>query len=351
MKIRNFQKHLREEGVDVALIMNTSLKDNNLFYFTGLDIEYGILIVPKSKKAIFYAPKMEYERAKRFSQVRNVKILESKREFDRLLARYFEGKNTGINADFVTLNLLRRLKKSMKPKKFTDISRLLVKTRARKNPDEIRIMQNCVDISKKVLDATLRNFRKFKTEEDAKSFMESEMRRYNCIPSFKIIFASGRNASMPHAEPDSRINEGFCIIDFGVEYKGYKSDITRTVYVGNPSDSEVRMYYELLGIQEEAIKSLKPGVDYMKVQESVVKVLGERFIHGLGHGLGIDIHEALEYERKKLILKEGNILTVEPGVYEQEKYGIRIEDDILITKRGAKVLSKDISKELIMIKF
>lgn len=351
-KIKEFQSNLKKQGIDIAILLNNNeLIDNSFFYFTGLKTEYEILIIPKAGKPVIITSALEYERVKKTSRIKNLVKMGTRKEFEALMKKYLKKKIVGINETFLPIHTAKRLRKIGKPKSFKDISNILVDLRGKKTSQEEKILQKACDISKRIFQNTLDQFNqgRFRTEIDIKDYMESEMRRFNVTPSFPIIVASGKNASMPHHEPSSgRLNKGFCIIDFGVNYKGYCSDITRTIYFGTPTDKEIESYYELLGVQEEAIKDMQLGIDYVKVHKSVVKVLGDRFIHGLGHGLGIDVHEQLT-SKKKLILEPGMYLTVEPGVYVAGKYGIRIEDDILITKSGPKIFSM-IGKDLIIIK-
>ncbi len=352
-KIKAFQSHLKKQGIDVTILLNNNeLIDNNFFYFTGLKTEYEILIIPKKGKPTLITSGLEYERVKKTSKIKNLVRMGTRKEFEILMKKYLKNKIVGVNETFLPIHTAKRLRKIGQLKRFKDVSNILIDFRGKKTIEEAKTLQKACDISKIIFESTLNKFDegKFKTEIDVKNYMESEMRRLNVTPSFPIIVASGKNASMPHHEPSSsKLMHGFCIIDFGVNYQGYCSDITRTIHLGTPTDKQIESYYELLGVQEEAIKDMIVGADYIKVHKSVQKVLGDRFIHGLGHGLGIDVHEQLT-SKKKLILEQGMYLTVEPGVYMRGKYGIRIEDDMLITKNGPKVFSKKIRKELIIIK-
>ena len=145
-----------------------------------------------------------------------------------------------------------------------------------------------------------------------------------------------------------KISKGFVVLDFGVIYKCYCSDITRTVYVGKPNVKEVYTYDKVLRVQEECINMLKPGGKCSDVFDYSNKQLGKKFTHGLGHDIGLEIHELPNLKPKtNEVLKPGMVVTVEPGLYLKE-FGIRIEDDVLITKIGYKILTKT-KKELITI--
>jgi Xaa-Pro aminopeptidase len=195
----------------------------------------------------------------------------------------------------------------------------------------------------------LKGFKKFKSELEVAEFLEAETRKNGCSLAFPPIVASGKHAGMPHYMPGKgKILKGFCVIDFGVKYRGYCSDITRTVYVGKPSQAEKEIYEEVLDVQKKSVKMCMGGGSISGVFDYALNVLGKRFPHGLGHGIGVEIHEwpNLKPGGKEKFL-DGMVFTVEPGVY-TKKYGIRIEDDVLIEKGKSVILTK-LSKELIIV--
>lgn len=172
--------------------------------------------------------------------------------------------------------------------------------------------------------------------------------------AFDTIVASGENSSKPHAVPTKRkIQSGDNItIDFGAKYKGYCSDMTRTIFVGSVSDEVRNLYNFILEGQLRATNKIKDGVDGKSVARGVQIEYNARnfeLIHALGHGVGLEVHELpyLSY-RSSYILKENMVVTNEPGIYIPEKIGIRIEDTILVNKLESEVLTKS-SKELIVI--
>ena len=166
--------------------------------------------------------------------------------------------------------------------------------------------------------------------------------------SFEPIVASGSNGAKPHHAPsDAKLKKGFCVIDFGVKHKGYCSDITRTIYLGRPTLSEIKEYHKVLGVQKEAIDLCAEGVSCSKVYDYAYDMLGEAFNHGLGHGIGVEIHEKPNIKgRSSDVFKKGMIFTIEPGVYYPSKYGIRIEDDIIIGNNGKTEVLTKISKNM-----
>jgi Xaa-Pro aminopeptidase len=174
---------------------------------------------------------------------------------------------------------------------------------------------------------------------------------------FDTIVASGKRSSLPHAIPsDKKIEKGdFVTMDFGAMYKGYRSDMTRTIVVGEADDKQVEIYNIVKAAQQKAVNAIKAGVSG-KVPDDcarghiIAAGYGDFFGHGLGHGVGLDIHEepfmSPSCERT---LEAGNIITVEPGIYLPDWGGVRIEDTVLVRAEGVEILTGS-SKELIVLK-
>jgi len=350
MKIKRFQKFLRRKNIDAAVIANLKNTDPSLYYFTGLELSYSFLIIPKKGNSVLLTNKLEYERSVRYSGIEKVVLFE-KPAFE-FLSKYLKKKTIGINKSIISLNAFREMKKYIKKKKYVDISEILLKSRQKKEPDEIRNLKKACIITDKIFAKLIKNF-KFKTEAEIEAFLYKEAQNYGCTLSFSPIVASGKGGSMPHYRPKKvKLRKGFMIFDFGVNYNGYMSDISRTVYIGKPSKKEKEMYGMLLQVQKDAIKYVRPGMKAGKLMQFVKDSLGkyeEYFIHGLGHGVGVEIHELPSiHEESKDVFGIGDTFTIEPGVYFPGKYGIRIEDDILLTKKGKTVLTKS-SKKLICL--
>lgn len=166
--------------------------------------------------------------------------------------------------------------------------------------------------------------------------------------SFDTIAASGPNSSLPHAVPtDRKLQDGdFLTMDFGCIYKGYCSDMTRTVFIGeNPTEKQMEVYTVVLKAQREALKLVKPGAKCSDIDACARKIIsdagyGEYFGHGLGHSVGLYIHEEPRCSRKcDTILEAGMTMTIEPGIYLPGEFGVRIEDLVVVTEDGYKNLA------------
>jgi Xaa-Pro aminopeptidase len=204
----------------------------------------------------------------------------------------------------------------------------------------------------KVLKHKLKNC----TEVELRDFILAEIKSRKLLPSFPPIVTSGSRAGNEiHPQPTNSKLKGFVIIDFGVIYEKYMSDMTRTIYIGSPSKGEKEIYSKLLLTQKECVKLSRIGTPAGLIDAQARALLGEHrkyFIHTLGHGVGTKIHEEpkIFYKITKPILKENMVITIEPGLYVKGKFGMRIEDTVLIVKGAPKALTKS-SKELISIKW
>ena len=346
-KIKELQGYMGKKNLDFALIVNSKIKDPNFLYFSGYKADYSYLLIPKKGKPELLISEMDYEIAKEYSKIRNIKKFSRGKELRDYIQKKLKNKKVGINYSVVTLNSAKRLKRFCKLK---DISSFLLEIREVKTDEEIKNIKKACGISSKIINGCLKNFRKFKTEKDVESFLIKETEKNNCELAFHPVVASGFGASIPHYRARKvKLRKGFCVIDFGVIYKNYLSDITRTVYIGKPTEKEINLYYNVLWLQEEAIKQLKPGLKVKRV-DSYVRERLKNFIHGLGHGVGIEIHEFPNLsDESKDVLKKNMVFTIEPGTYKAKKYGIRIEDTILL-KDKAEILTK-VDKKLKLFKF
>jgi len=193
----------------------------------------------------------------------------------------------------------------------------------------------------------------FRTEQELSGFILEEIKKRGLRPSFPPIVASGKGASEPHHIPvDTRLS-GFVVIDFGVVYKKYMSDMTRTVYVGKPSLEERKKYRIVLEAEMLGIKIIRAGVRCGAVDKAVRDFFGPKwqkyFIHTLGHGVGTRIHEPpkIFYKRMRNSFKKDMAVTVEPGLYVPGKWGIRIEDTCRVTDKKCLPLTRSPKKLLI----
>lgn len=203
---------------------------------------------------------------------------------------------------------------------------------------------------------------KFKTELDLANFIKLEIESTGGKEAFPAIVTSGRRAGNDiHPLPTKSKLEGFVIIDFGIKMNGYCSDMTRTVYIGRPTEAEIQLYNTLLKAQNGSVRYLKAGFPVSAADAYVrgilsensykVKPLSQYFIHTLGHGISRKVHESPKiFFKSKEVLKEGKVVTSEPGIYIKNTLGIRIEDMYFINGDTPEQITKSSKKLLIFSK-
>jgi len=186
------------------------------------------------------------------------------------------------------------------------------------------------------------------SEKDVAQQIKSLLKDYGAKPAFRIIVASGKRSAQPHGfATNKKIKQGeFVVIDFGALYNGYRSDITRTVVIGKPSPRQKRIYQIVKKSQAKAIKAVKAGMACCEIDRAAREYIeqfgfGRCFFHSTGHGIKRKVHEAPKISpRNRRRLKDGAVITIEPGIYIKGWGGVRIEDMLLVTKRGCQVLTK-----------
>jgi Xaa-Pro aminopeptidase len=218
-----------------------------------------------------------------------------------------------------------------------------------KDAEELVTMMKAVRIAEAAYQAMLKSIRVGQTELEMAARLEFEMkRRGSTAPAFESIVAVDANAALPHAVPGERKVKAGCTIlfDWGATYQFYRSDLTRTVFVGSIPPQMERVYEVVLAAQKKAIAAIRPGarmcdVDAVARDHIAEAGFGDKFNHGLGHGLGLDVHEPPSVRwTSQEECRPGMVVTVEPGVYLPEVGGVRIEDDVLVTPKGYQVLSR-----------
>lgn len=334
-KRRELRKHARKKKLHCIILFNPKMNvDPNFYHLTGFD-GYGCMVLLKDKEYLF-VPKMELERAKK--TVKGIKVRAMDNGVSDAIKRYTKGKAIGIDFNAVTLSLMKSLRKEFRKKKFIDISSVLLELRKLKNKKETNILKKACRISDNILKRCFARFKKFRTEREVADFLEEETVKSGCKLSFNPIVASGKNASEPHHTPkNTKLGKGFCVIDFGIRYMGYCTDTTRTIYIGKPTKKDGEIYDLVLRTQKELIGELHPGKRCSEIYDECVKKLahyGRYFSHGLGHGVGIEVHELPNLKPKSRDrIEKGEVFTVEPGIYVPGRFGIRIEDSICMGNR------------------
>lgn len=345
MNGRKIFSDIKSEGFDCALFLDETSQHYLCDYYTT----DGAVIVAESETALLtdsrYIEAAENKKAKgELSD--DVKPYLFKNGLYTDIADYLkkcQAKKVCIDPALISVKQLEILKEKCENVEFGYVSDICLKHRRVKTEAEAEKIKKAQSITDKAFSHILGFINESRTELEVAAELEYFMRCNGADGlAFDTIAVSGKNSSLPHGVPtDSKLTKNsFFTMDYGAKFGGYCSDMTRTVVLGKADEEMKRIYNTVLTAQSEAMKFIKAGVscfDADKVARDVIcdAGYGEYFGHSLGHSLGLEIHELPSCSPKsKDILVEGNIVTVEPGIYIPGKYGVRIENMVLVTKDG-----------------
>ncbi len=346
----NIANLLQENNLDALLIYNGSSEDVNFFYFTRL-IHGGIfegsyaIITESGVKVI--TSKLEEETARKGAN--EVYIYGTKEEREKLLDEILsDAKRIGLNFLSLSVKDFEKIKEILGKREYVDVSDHILELRKIKDEEEIKLIKEACNIASEVA----RDIPDFLHEgmheyELAAKVVYEMLRRGAEDIAFTTIAAFGENAAEPHYTSGTRkLKRGdFVLVDFGARYHHYNSDMTRTFVFGRATERQREMYNVVLEAQKIGIEMIREGVNGKDVDIRVKKYIDStefkgRMIHSTGHGLGLSVHDHIGLSSQyDMVLKEGMVVTVEPGVYIPGFGGVRIEDDILVKKDGGEVLT------------
>ena len=347
--IKTLQGRLQEESLDALLLYNfESSNRSGIAYVTGFSGSFGVAIV--SNKGNFLITDSRYYTQAAQQSVFQLLKLESGRKAEDLAAEIFSRhglKKIGFESDKITHARFLSFTEAARDIDFVESNSLVTDLRAVKSAEEIGRIKEAVRIAEESLNETLNVIKTGNSEVQVAATLEYEIRKRGGTAAFDTIVVSGERSALVHGTPSHRkINEGdFVLIDFGAKYFEYCSDITRTFCVGSPDSKMAKVYEVVYAAQKNARDSARAGVigkDLHLVAQSVIEEAGygEYFGHGLGHGLGMDVHEAPGASpNNDKALKQGNVITIEPGIYIPGEFGVRIEDDVVIQENGIELLT------------
>lgn len=341
---------------DEAFLVTT---DTNRFYYTGFPSSAGAVLIT-ADAAVLLIDFRYFEKAK--SSVTSCEVVLSGRldiEIKTLCDKHGV-KTLFLEADSTSVRRFDALQAALgniSLQKSDKFDRLTEDMRAIKTPAELALIKQAQKLTDDTFSYILNHIKPGRTEREIMLDMEFYMRRLGSEGvSFDFIVVSGKNSSLPHGVPtDKPVESGdFITMDFGAVCEGYRSDMTRTVAVGAISDEQRRVYDTVLQAQLAAEKAVRAGVvckDVDKVARDIIYAAGYEgcFGHGLGHSVGIEIHENPAFNtRCETVLQAGMVMTNEPGIYLEDRFGVRIEDMLYVTANGSENLTAS-EKSLIVL--
>ncbi len=350
-KINKLHAFLYEKQLDGLIIVNPL----NLRYFTGFTGSTAVAYISKDLAHIVTDSRYT-EQAKAQCQGFEVHRYEVSpwETLNKIVLA--EHENLAFEGNHMVYSAYEKMTAALKGKSFTSTELEIL--RSVKTEEELVLLKKAAVIADEAFKAMLPKIAVGMTENEVRVILETEMLKLGSQkPSFDTIVASGERSSLPHGRAsEKRIESGdFVTFDFGATYQGFHSDTTRTIVMGTASDEQRQIYDLVLEAQCAGVKAVKAGImakEVDTISRDIIKKAGygEFFGHGLGHGVGLDIHEQpVLSPLSEAILEENMVVTVEPGVYLPKRMGVRIEDTVIVTKDGCEVITH-LPKELIEIK-
>ena len=340
------RKAFKSTGIDALLVTDFT----NVTYLTGFTGDDSYLLVRRDGEIILSDPRYTTQLGEECPGVDLLIRPPGVTMLQAVAKSLREGKigRLGIEGDSMTVGLRDRIAEKLPRMEVIPTSGMVELLRQIKDKYEIARLRVAVTQAEKAFEAMRSWLRPETTEKEAADELEHQCRLFGAKDAaFPTIVAVGARAALPHATPtQKRIGEGdFVLVDWGANEGLYRSDLTRVLVSGRISPKFERIYHVVLEAQARAIAVIKPGVvahDVDNIARSFIADagFGRRFRHGLGHGLGLLVHEAPRFAVKnQTVLKPGMVVTVEPGIYLPDWGGIRIEDDVLVTRTGCEVLT------------
>lgn len=327
----------------------------NIRYLTNIQAE-GILLITR-KENIFLTDGRYIEEVQNVLTIDDEIIVHEFKEYskDEYENFFMFCENVGFEEEYVTYAQYKEFMHKYKINNLQETEKVIENQRMIKDEEEIEKIRKACNLTDDCFNYLLEFIKVGKTEKEIALEIEKYFKLNGAEGvSFEPIVASGKNSSKPHAVPtNKKIDLGDVItLDFGCKYEGYCSDMTRTIFVGYVPEQVKKVYNLVLKNQIQTGKELKEGNSIKvisKMVENDFKLNGYDLIHGLGHGLGLEIHECPSISSKNdNVLRAKMVITNEPGIYIPGRFGIRIEDTVLIGKEGSENLTKS-SKDYIIV--
>jgi Xaa-Pro dipeptidase len=339
------QAAFKKGKFDGFLIFNSA----NLIYLTGFS-GASALLIPKDGESTVYVYNVNYEQAKAEGKAFRVELVKRNENLMAKIAKQasaFEIKRLVV--DVLNIESWRALSKFLGGEKMLTVdSGFLRELRKVKDENEIELMRKAAELTSEGMRVAREVVATGVKEYEVAAEIEYAMRKQGSYgTAFETIVASGSCSAYPHGGCSEReIRKGdLVVVDVGATYKFYRSDMTRIFVVGKPSEKQKKLYQIVKTAQEKAFEAMKANVKAKDVDAAARKVIAdagydEFFVHSLGHGVGLEVHEppTLSPESKE-VLAAGNVVTVEPGIYLVGYGGVRIEDTVLVQRNGAEKLT------------
>ncbi|OAB48323.1 M24 family metallopeptidase [Paenibacillus antarcticus] len=358
-RLNRLDSSMQQMGLDALIITDPK----HVYYLTGFASDpherFLGLVLRRGDEPVLIVPALDAEAAHAASSVQSIITHSDTDHPYDLLKKQLKGRisSLGIEKDQITVSRFELLQASLEAQSYHDIGPILQSLRVQKTPEEIVRMKNAINLIEEVLRQGLTRVQVGVTEIELVAELEYLMKKLGADgPSFDTMVLSGPNTALPHGVAGQRRiqNGDLLMFDMGVFANGYASDITRTFAVGELGNELTTIYNTVLEANLQGIHSIRPGVTLASIDQAARSVIdragyGPQFMHRLGHGLGMDVHEYPSiHGNNSDLVQPGMVFTVEPGIYVPGLGGVRIEDDIVVTEQGVEVLTS-FPKELTIL--
>jgi Xaa-Pro aminopeptidase len=354
-RLQRLHERISEQRLDVLLVTHLP----NIRYLCSFTGSAGVLLVTASEKILFTDGRYT-QQARNEANAVKVKIVKKSALLgaSESLSKRKNLRRVGIEAAHITVAERATLSKAL-GRNFTLVSAppLIEAQRMIKDAEEIARIRDACQLGVKLFDTIIANLKAGVPESLVAGELEFAARKSGVEQmSFPTIIASGERSALPHGRASVAPipARGFVVCDFGVILAGYCSDMTRTVHMGNPTTDAQATYEAVREAQQAALETIKPGATVGEVDHAARKLLynrklGKFFTHSTGHGVGLEIHEAPRIAAaQNEVLQPGMVITIEPGVYLPGRWGVRIEDSVVVTEAGCDILTA-CAKDLLTI--
>jgi Xaa-Pro dipeptidase len=324
----------------------------SIAYLTGVQaepFERLMALAVRPDGATLIVPAIEEENAGAHSRHAQVIAWRDGEDPYALVERVLSGcAEVAVEKDHLTLDGAEVITSRAGISELVDVGPEIRHLRLTKHPHEIDALARAAAITDAAGEEVLSRIRAGQTEMDVAMMLSSVIGELGGTLSFESLVQSGPNSALPHGHPSNRklASGDFVLLDFGAQFGGYKADSTRMAVVGEPSDRHREIHQLVLEAHDAAIAAVRPGITTGDIDAAARQVidaagLGDRFFHRVGHGLGLEAHEAPSLDPgSRYVLEPGVVFTVEPGVYFPGWGGVRIEDDVVVEDGGCRVLTK-----------
>ncbi|MBS7606016.1 MAG: Xaa-Pro peptidase family protein [Candidatus Bathyarchaeia archaeon] len=338
--MKKVREKLAEIGFDAFLVSD----EKNIYYLSGFP--WGLkLLIPVEGENILFVNSVNYEAAKSLAKNVLIELVGIGEKIEKKISDVvLRGRFKSIGLDKMDVSEYWRIKNSLEEVRFEVLGDVIWSLRKVKDESELVLIKRAAELTSRGMERALEVIKPGIKEWVVAAEAEYEMRKLGSSGvAFDTIVCSGPETAYPHGGLGEReIKDGdFVVIDIGAKYRGYCADMTRTVIVGEGARMQKHIYEIVVGAQRIALNHIRAGIKAKEIDEAARKFIvengyGEYFIHNLGHGVGLDIHEPpMLGPLSEDLLLAGNVVTVEPGIYIPGLGGARIEDTILVEKGGA----------------